>query len=132
MRETWAETCDEFGTPIIAYKADNETYLLGPDGILDPYKCHWSLNNYPANGKWKSPLFMPKKYSRITLEITDIRVEKLKDITREDAICEGVRSQFHYYPIQEFSLLWNKINSKRGYGWHINPYVWVIFFKRIK
>jgi hypothetical protein len=88
---------------------------------------------------WKSPLYMPKRLARIWLEITDVRVERIKDITPSDIIKEGITpaSLFGYdcdtenKKWDEWINLWNSINEKRGYGWDVNPWVWVVAFKRI-
>ena len=76
---------------------------------------------------------MCREYSRITLEITDIKAQRLQEITEEDAESEGCKGI--YSPIEEFAStkyylpLWESINLKRGYGWDKNPWVWVITFK---
>jgi hypothetical protein len=86
---------------------------------------------------WISSRFMPRKASRITLEVTGVRVERLKEITEEDAKAEGVDGpsenplcvgdcRTHY---SHFRELWDSINAKRGFGWDSNPLVWVIEFK---
>ena len=83
---------------------------------------------------WKSPIYMPRTYSRITLEITDIRVERLQDITNNDAKSEGVEPEVlsgHYYYLSGYHDLWQDLNAKRGYPWESNPWVWVISFKQI-
>lgn len=93
---------------------------------------------YKADGKfinsflWKSSMFMPRWASRILLEITDISVERLQDISEKDATSEGVaftkylnaNARYH------FMELWNKINGKCP--WELNPWVWVINFRKIK
>lgn len=83
-------------------------------------------------------IFMPRWASRITLEITDIRVERLQDIDEIDAVQEGVFvDSLHdlkslMYPYKEhFKYLWDFINAKRGYGWDSNPFVWCISFKKL-
>lgn len=76
--------------------------------------------------KWKSLRFMPRRLSRITLEIVFIWPERLLNITIRDAIKEGGETY------AEFLSLWDGINEKRGYAAHLNPLVWVIEFKRIK
>jgi len=79
-------------------------------------------------------MFMPRWASRITLEITGIRVERLQEITEEDAIAEGIIETSHALPggkltaYGEYMLLWDALNAKRGYPWESNPWVWVIEF----
>jgi hypothetical protein len=73
-----------------------------------------------------------REASRINLEITDIRVERVQEITPEDALAEGVKWDGMYeHPKDNFIKLWDSINAKRGYGWDTNCWVWVITFKQI-
>jgi len=91
---------------------------------------------------------MPRIASRITLEITNIRVKRLWNISREDAIREGIEiihmaetsvPVYRNYllkeklgttnPVKSFGSLWDSINGEKGYGWRNNPFVWVIEFK---
>ena len=75
-------------------------------------------------------IFMPRWASRITLEIIDIRVERLRDISRGDCISEGCpfpNIAKKYNPVKWFSDLWKSINGKDS--WDANPWVWVIEFK---
>lgn len=74
--------------------------------------------------KWKSNSRMPRWASRITLKITDIRAERLQDITEEDAKAEGSDSK------GSFSSLWESINGAGS--WAANPYVWVIKFEKLE
>jgi hypothetical protein len=100
-------------------------------------------------GPWRPSIFMPRLYSRITLEVVGIRVERVQDISASDALAEGIeRSQrvkgmaviknddLGGYdvvkPVYAFYRLWDSINAKRGYSWESNPWVWVIEFKRVK
>lgn len=122
------------------------------------YKESWDIykkwGSAWEKAKWKSPATMPRWASRITLEITDIRVERLQEISGEDAKTEGLKSfesnlglnivnpQKLYKafpkkdggygdPIEAFENLWNSL-AKKGFKWEDNPWVWVISFKRVK
>ncbi len=105
VRETFA-LHDDLKPPIGYYRADD-------------------ANNYESDGNWKPPIFMPRKFSRITLEITKVRVERLKEISQEDAMAEGCQppSRGAYFD------LWDSINGAGA--WDKNPWVWVLEFKRI-
>jgi hypothetical protein len=78
---------------------------------------------------------MPRWASRITLDLTDVRVERVQDISEEDARAEGAsygRPPYQSSEREWFSLLWDSINAKRGYGWDVNPWVWVLSFRRVE
>ena len=78
---------------------------------------------------------MPRWASRLTLEVVDVRVERVQDITPDDALAEGV-SETEWFAGDEasavgaFRTLWDSINAARGYGWYANPWTWCISFKR--
>jgi len=117
VRETWA---------IIDAKLPMLPYV---DGIKTIYRAD---NKKEYNKiKWHPSIFMPRKFSRITLEITNIRVERVQDITAKDAYAEGARCDclkpvdICKGNIDNFKKLWNSINEKKGYGWNKNPWVWV-------
>lgn len=91
---------------------------------------------------WKPSIHMPRWASRITLEVVNVRVERLCSISHEDALKEGVwpgETPYNDELIDEFKTpaqklfagLWNSINGKRGYAWDTNPWVWVVEFKRV-
>ena len=83
--------------------------------------------------RWKPSIHMPKWAARIWLEVTGVRVERVQDISEEDAIAEGIpRGAVQYcgHAIRLFRDLWDSINAKRGYPWEVNPWVWVVEFKR--
>lgn len=101
--------------------------------------------SFKNEGKRPS-IFMRKAVSRITLEILNVRVEKLNDIDNEDALAEGIDPAgygetvlllgMNAIPamsrsIFDFAVQWNKINDRRGFGWHQNPWVWVVEFEAL-
>ena len=103
-----------------------------------------------ASGRWCSPRFMPRWASRLTLEVTEVRVQRLQEISEEDAIVEGVGpvtlKPLDMYPKWmhakllasgpprpqriAFIELWDSINGKRA-PWADNPWVWCISFRRL-
>jgi hypothetical protein len=91
-------------------------------------------------GKWRASIHMPRFASRITLEITGVRVERLQDISGEDCAAEGVADPIgsprvygvvtEQFAKEQFARLWQSINGPDS--WDANPWVWVIEFRRIK
>jgi hypothetical protein len=85
--------------------------------------------------KWRPSIHMPRWASRIMLEVTDVRVERVQEISTVNAEaegCEGWQCRPKLYETvqrAEFRELWDSINAKRGFGWKVNPWVWVISFK---
>jgi len=114
-----------------------------------PYEYAISNDIGIENVKWKPSIFMRREYSRTNLEITNIRVERVQDITPEDALAEGINMESEHALMcidiadssynnslpnnspekAVFIKLWDSINQKRGYGWDVNPWVWVVEFK---
>ena len=68
------------------------------------------------------------------LEIVSVRVERVQEISEFEAEAEGMVSAngSFYNARHEYEVLWNKLNAKRGFGWDVNPWVWVIEFKRVE
>ncbi len=93
-------------------------------------------------GRWRPSIHMPRWASRITLEVTGVRVERLQDISEADARAEGVLPLEIYTPRERrgqsdyrgaFALLWDHINGKRpGCAWNDSPWVWVIEFRKVE
>lgn len=135
---------------------------------LKPSECWPQIDNvlYLADGrvgyksveqgKYRHARFMPRWASRLTLRVTAVRVERVQDVTEEQALLEGVgglpdndkllphmRLWDDYTPKKKgdgshtamisarasFRTLWDSINSGRGYSWDSNPFVWVVGFE---
>lgn len=152
VRETWNRLMmyDENDMPYsphryeMFYKADGipDIRLLDEDGYEEDNQCF----------RWKPSIHMPKRYARIWLEITDVRVERVQDITEEQAEAEGLQmiewstgidyrqlygvdpdsgedqlcSTESFY--DSFRQIWDSIYQ----NWNSNPWVWVIEFKRVE
>ncbi len=125
VRETWCalpvnEAGHIRGHSVYYYKADGD---LRPEG--------W-------RGKWKPSIHMPKEAARIWLKVTDVRVERLHEITVDGIRNEGLSSVAVHagdmeIATEEWKLLWNSTIKKSDlyrYGWDANPWVWVIEFER--
>ncbi len=80
--------------------------------------------------RWRPSIHMPRWASRITLEITDVRVERLQEISEEDAMSEGMVESEDFTPKGAFKALWNSL-AKPGAQWADNPWVWCISFRRL-
>ena len=196
VRETWrvgawkqtGNNWDNYGLMAIDYKAGNfirKEWLKAYDfdffdklvkqSIEEAKKANvkkdeydyyvWNPGESPC--RWRPSIFMPRWASRINLEIINIRIERIQDISEENANAEGIfftdygTNCFHPKPCPlpeyhkthnlkngwnwknsksdsecwgsakfAFAALWNSINEKRGYGWDLNPWVWVIEFKK--
>ena len=129
VRETWAPHADDESEkakrPLIFYRAD------GDDGRGNPH-----IN------RWRPSIHMPRWASRILLAVKNVRVERVQDISEEDADAEGFGGDIpsnvfptifygdcgHLSIPECFGVLWDSINAKRGYGWDKNPWCWCVEF----
>jgi hypothetical protein len=117
-----------------------------PEGERADCEIHYRADGVPDfEGeeeliRWRPSIHMPRWASRILLEITDVRVERLQEITYEQAAAEGVHrgplrewcasdegGACHKYPMPAFRDLW----QSTGGDWDANPWVWVVEFKRV-
>lgn len=143
VRETWAKRDDcEDGSDkakhYLCYRADRAPEA----GELS--------NEWHQYGKWRPSIHMPRWASRLMLEVTQIRVERLQDITESDAKAEGVtplsslgadqplageslgRTHGTHPHVLAFAVLWDTINGDRpGCAWRENPWIWVVGFQRV-
>ena len=112
------------------YRKGGTVYLKEPF-IIDPPPskdgCQIVVYKYGNNDSfhrtgWKNKMFMPEKYARYFIKITNVRIQKLNEISEPDAIAEGINEIIHIYPVLAFEALWKKINGKES--WSANPYVW--------
>lgn len=171
-----AEDCDHPISDLCPYGQPGdrlwvrETWAARPDmDGLPPSRCDdsgvwWkaSLSSFPegyaaCHGKWRPSIFMPRKFSRILLKITSVRVERLQDISEDDAISEGLKpivkdritvkygipdmdglpgnddigwpwGDWNVDPRKAYKTLWESINGSGS--WEKNPWVWVVEFRR--
>lgn len=109
-------------------EAWSDTGVIQP-GMPVHYKADW----LDVRRVWRSPIHMPRWASRLTLQIVDVRLERLHDMTAADARAEGCVPPpgIGDQTLREFRRLWGSINAKRGHGWDTNPWVWVVMFKRL-
>jgi hypothetical protein len=140
-----------------------ETFIeVGPGNIGYGITVKEPIARYRAEepdltvvGGWRPSIFMPRKHSRITLEVTDIRVERLQDISYEDALAEGAMDAAAFcesgeiakvtsatgetaedtarrlrWPQRDYEAIWTRINGPGS--WDANPWVWAITFRRVE
>lgn len=113
VRETW---CDTF--------AEDDDSRGG--------YCYAATNKGPEPLRWRPSIYMPRRASRLTLEIEAVRVERLQEINADDAEKEGCGCGVNDEtggPVARFKTLWESINGPGS--WNANHWVWVIQFKKI-
>lgn len=164
VQETWGSADHYYqdhendDPSVVAYAADRSAiqfHAKTPRPIPSWDVAQWNWDQM----KWKPSIFMPRWASRITLDVVDVRVERLHEISAEDALAEGLSklskdggqvwkhgipdrdrlpgndddgwpwSDWNQDPRQAFATLWDRINGKRA-PWASNPWVWRVEFKR--
>lgn len=113
---------------------DDLTYQLQRAGqySAELRRSAWTPRAEDWDGvRWQSSIHMPRWASRITLEITDVRVERIQDISNHDAYREGASVSPNDDGKGAFALLWDSINAKRGYSWKSNPWIWALTFREV-
>lgn len=140
VRETWCQQADSLTERLIAGKAHY---------AADGYEVHNvdGLERSP----WRPSIHMPRWASRLTLEVTDIRPERVKNIPQSDALAEGIEYRLaggmspggsgtyhvgeeHHAstPKEAFACLWDSIYGDGPLAWNTNPWVWATTFKVVK
>jgi len=130
VRETWA--------------VQHEYDAFAPSEIGSNARWHYEATENLGGLRKRPSIFLPRQGSRILLEITDVRVQRLQEISDEDARAEGISdggclscgnsepcgcNDPQPGPRDGFSWLWQSIHGSDG--WHANPWVWVITFRRL-
>jgi hypothetical protein len=135
-----------------AWRTLKEYDDLSPAQLLDHAPISYEADGVTLNGHWgryRNARFLPMRFRRLELEIVDVRVERLKDISREDAIAEGLVQKpagtisvemgcnwgFEGdtrigSPISAYAALWQSINGPDS--WQANPWVWVVSFEVVQ
>jgi len=116
VRETFdIFTLEGENIPSLLYKADSTAVPIIGTGA-------WLLS---LEHKWRPSIHMPRWASRLTLEVVGVYVQRVQQMTVIDCSAEGVVPA----TLPAFEELWNTINAKRGFGWDVNPWVWVVTFR---
>lgn len=150
---------EKFKTALVQfapYKVGDLLWVRESFAFIDYSGIGWTELLFKTDGheifkgekiKWQSPLFMPRWASRTTLEVTEVRAERLQEIGKDgrhakDVLAEGITQQeidqqakwFHPddSPAIAFAQTWNDVHRKHPENqWEANPWVWVIAFKRV-
>lgn len=143
VRETHHQ-CPHCPTGQVSYRAGGWTRL--PSGAPDDGGDHDDLDTRPLPPKctahgWIPSIHMRRSYCRLTLEVTEVRIERVQDISEADAIAEGISctndhrwglpetGMEHNAPKHAFRHLWEQINGAKA--WDCNPWVWVVEFRKV-
>jgi hypothetical protein len=135
--------------------------FCAPEGLDKPasviYRADWSDEDLSASDaarrrfpeiaraypdtRWRPSIHMPRSMARILLRVTEVRIERLQEVTPDQCRAEGhpTRPEISNDPEVHddaardwFMDLWDTLNEYRGYGWKSNPWVWAITFERIR
>ncbi len=137
MRETWKcvkyDSMDGELNYGVEFKDGTRKYFE-----FDDNERFHQFGKFAFKEGWQPSIYLPKEAARIWLEVVNIRVERVQNITEEDAKAEGFEDSWDLTnnclfctAKENFEGLWNTLNLKRGYGWEANPWVFVIEFKRV-
>jgi hypothetical protein len=130
VRETWR--CNGWATDVatVMYRASEDG---GYTAMTEKYPVA-GKEPMRVTGTWRPSIHMPRWASRLTLTVTDVRVQRLQETTVEDAVAEGALStadvdQFaRVHAIPQYQAIWDGLNAERGFGWSTNPWVVAVSF----
>jgi len=136
VRETWF--CNDCEPDCAGRTDENECPFKRVGDKCYGYKAQYTAGTGNLDIKWRPSIFMPKEAARLFLRVTDVRAERLQEITEEDAVLEGCGPRVHSATSvtarQDFMHIWQKLNDMRDggkYAWITNPWVWAYTFERI-
>ena len=140
VRETWQKAwlVDDFDQIVVG--TEKYYYAAGPETPCFDFWVDPETGEHKERMPWRPSIHMPKEAARIWLKVTEVRVERLQDITGQGVLKEGLNIHVHpnafYFDMNQlemFENLWNSTIKKTDldrYGWDVNPWVWVIEFER--
>lgn len=139
VRECWGIAEDDFGCQHVTYRADDAHYLIGAEDDGKQFLIRNGVQPKPSEpDRWRPSIHMPRWASRLALEVTGVRIERLQDITEDDARAEGwVRRpevsddpEVHRDAAHDWFMdLWTDTYGRDS--WDANPWVWVVSFRRL-
>lgn len=143
VRETWNKAGLVDDSDHVIEGTEKYYYAAGPEKPCFDFWVDPETGEHKERMPWKPSIHMPKEAARIWLKVTDVRVERLQDITEdgakeEGANCKngknvGLEEKMRRTAIERFAEIWNSTIKKSAldrYGWDANPFVWVIEFER--
>lgn len=151
LREAWRVARQHDAKPPRDLPPKTMTVFFEAGGsIANQMSGRWERDDWPTTaaerpdwvGRYRHARFMPRWASRITLEVTEVRIERLQDISEMDAVAEGIDRRGHGWawysdaelyttqPVTSYRDLWEQINGQDS--WEANPWVWVVGFKRLE
>jgi hypothetical protein len=135
VKEGWGIGGARLIDPTVNYRAGGQMPLIG-HASPDMWSIHGNRNEVndadllKVKDGWHNAMFMPKWAARLWLEITDVRVERVQDISEADCIAEGCPKEY-LLGVNWYRALWDEINGKT-HPWSENPWTWVLTFKVVK
>ncbi len=138
VREKWGITAAEHRCGFEIHQPLKGCYDILRRDVQLSY--HYAATDKHPDMRWRPSIHMPRSASRLLLEVTDVRAERVQDIREPDAVAEGCEkvddktaAKFAVPgPLFRFSQLWDSINKKPGHSWRDNPWVWAVTFRRIE